>query len=79
MLSFSIQLLKSLSNYVKLKSLRSNKFKQQLSKDSLSAALVIRWTCKQKQNKNPLAQVYTTPAVWFPQQSSPAAWTLSQK
>lgn len=61
--------IESLSNYVKTKPLRSNKFKQQLSKYSPSAALLVRLTCEQKQTKNPPSQVYTTPAVWFPQQS----------
>lgn len=61
--------IKSLSNCVKLKSLRSNKFKQQLSKYFPSAALLIRLTCKQKQTNNLPSQVYTTPAIWFPQQS----------
>lgn len=61
--------IESLSNYVKTKPLRSNKFKQQLSKYSPSAALLIRLTCEQKQTKIPPSQVYTTPAVWFPQQS----------
>lgn len=62
--------IESLSNYIKLKSLRSNKFKQQLSKYSPSAALLIRLICEQKQTKNLPSQVYTTPTVWFPQQST---------
>lgn len=61
--------IKGLSNCVKLKSLRSNKFKQQLSKYFPSATLPIRLTFKQKQTKNLPFWVSTTPAVWFPQQS----------
>lgn len=59
--------IKSLSNYMKLKSLRSNKFKQQLSKYFPSAALLLRLTCKQKQTQTLPSQVYTPPAFWFPQ------------
>lgn len=52
-----------------MKSIWSNIFKEQLSKNSPSAALLLRWICKKKQNKNLLSQVCRIPTVWFPQRS----------
>lgn len=61
MLPFFHSAIKMLSNSVEMKSILSNIFKEQLSKNSPSAALPLRRTCKQKQNKNPLSQVYRIP------------------